>query len=393
MSTAPDIEVRASARHPLGMPAATFLRHYWQKHPLLIRGAIADFQCPLSPDDLAGLACIEGTLGRIVRFDRRRDRWHLENGPFDEERFAKLPKRDWTLLVQDVDRWDPEVRRLLRLVDFLPSWRIDDIMVSFAAPGGSVGAHVDQYDVFLLQGLGQRQWQIDARPNPSLDFREDAPIRLLQHFDASHDWLLEPGDMLYLPPGVPHFGEAQTACLTLSIGMRAPSAGELLAGFAAEQALKLDEALRYCDPDLKMPTDPAAIDHEALTRLRQTLTQAMKLDDAALGDWFGRFLSLYRAAERPRPRRISSAQILGRLEREGILVPAASVRLNFTTDGSGREGATVHGNGESIDTTLALARLITRLDCRIDANALAAISEAERATVFDLVRRGWLTWE
>lgn len=393
MSATPDIEVRASVRHPLGMPVATFLRHYWQKHPLLIRGAIANFECPLSPDDLAGLSCIEGTLGRIVRYDRRRDRWHLENGPFAEDRFAKLPKRDWTLLVQDVDRWDPEVRALLQLIDFLPRWRVDDIMVSYAVPGGSVGAHIDQYDVFLLQGLGQRQWQIDARPNPALDFREDAPIRLLQHFAASHDWILEPGDMLYLPPGVPHFGEAINECLTLSIGMRAPSAGELLAGFAAEQAMKLDEGLRYADPDLVAPADPAAIDQAALTRLRQVLNSAMALDDAALGDWFGRFLSLYRAAERPQARRISAVQILAKLDREGVLVPTTSVRLNYSADGRDHDVATVHGDGESMVTTLALARLLTRLDCRIDAAALASLCETERSCVIDLVRRGWLTWE
>ncbi|MCB1599684.1 MAG: cupin domain-containing protein [Lysobacterales bacterium] len=394
MSTsAPDIEVRASARHALGMPVAAFLRHYWQKQPLLIRGAIPDFVSPLTPDDLAGLACIDGTLGRIVRFDRKRDRWHLENGPFAEARFAKLPKRDWTLLVQDMDRWDPEVRALLRLVDFLPRWRVDDIMVSYAAPGGSVGAHVDQYDVFLLQGMGQRRWQIDARPNPSLAFRDDAPIRLLQQFEASHEWLLDPGDMLYLPPGVPHFGEAENDCLTFSIGMRAPSAGELLAGFAAEQALKLDEELRYADPDLAPTQDPGAIDHAALTRLRQTLSQAMKLDDAALGDWFGRFLSLYRAAERPRPRRISPAQISGRLEREGVLVPASSVRLNFTTDAAGRGGATLHGNGESIPVTLELARLCTALNCQIDQACFAGLDEADRASVVELTRRGWLSWQ
>jgi 50S ribosomal protein L16 3-hydroxylase len=247
--------------------------------------------------------------------------------------------------------------------------------------------------VFLLQGMGQRRWQIDARPNPPLAFREDAPIRLLQQFSSNHEWLLDPGDMLYLPPGVPHFGEAESECLTLSIGMRAPSAGELLAGFAAEQALKLDEELRYADPDLAPVQDPGAIDHTALTRLRQTLAEAMKLDDAALGDWFGRFLSLYRAAERPRPRRISAAQILGRLDREGILVPAASVRLNFTTDGSGREGATLHGNGESIDTTLALARLCTSLDCQIDGARFAGLDEADRASVIELTRRGWLSWQ
>ncbi len=385
----PAIDVRGSAARPLGMTPARFLRDYWQKRPLLIRAAIRDFRCPLTPDDLAGLSCIDGTLGRLVRHDRKRDRWHLETGPFAEQRFASLPKRDWTLLVQDVDRWDPEVRRLLELVDFLPRWRIDDVMVSYAVPGGSVGAHVDQYDVFLLQGLGHRRWQIDARSNPGLDFRDDAPIRLLKQFDASHDWVLAPGDMLYLPPGMPHFGVAEDACLTLSIGMRAPSAGELLAAFAAQNALELDEALRYADPDLTVASEPAEVDAAAVGRVRATLNAALALDDVAMADWFGRFLSVYRAAERPAPKRTSVAQIEKRLERGDALSPAASVRLNYSRDG---DAALLHGDGDSVRTSVALARRLTALEVAIDGAQWAAWADAERATLVDLVRRGWLTF-
>jgi 50S ribosomal protein L16 3-hydroxylase len=383
------IEVRGSAARPLGMTPGKFLRNYWQKHPLLIRGALAGFQCPLTPDDLAGLSCIEGTLGRLVRFDRRRDRWHLETGPFAESRFASLPERDWTLLVQDVDRWDPQVRRLLELVGFLPRWRIDDVMVSYAVAGGSVGAHVDQYDVFLLQGLGRRRWQIDARPNPPLDFRDDAPIRLLKRFDASHDWVLDPGDMLYLPPGVPHFGVAEDACLTLSIGMRAPSAGEILAAFAADNALEIDEALRYADPDLQVAIAPGEIDSSALKRVRATLNAAMALDDVAMAAWFGRFLSLYRAAERPQHKRISAAQIDQRLARGEALAAASSVRLNYSRDG---DGALLHGDGESVRTSLTLARAVTAPDVVIDGECWAAFAGTERAMLLDLVRRGWLAF-
>jgi len=369
------------------MTPEKFLRDYWQKRPLLIRGALADFPCPLTPDDLAGLSCMEGTLGRLVRFDRRRDRWHLETGPFAEARFASLPKRDWTLLVQDVDRWDPGVRRLLEWVGFLPRWRIDDVMVSYAVPGGSVGAHVDQYDVFLLQGLGSRRWQIDARPDPPLDFRDDAPIRLLRHFDATHDWVLEPGDMLYLPPGVPHFGVARDACLTLSIGMRAPSAGEWLAAFAADNALEIDEALRYADPDLQVAMAPGEIDAAALRRVRATLTEALALDDVAMADWFGRFLSLYRAAERPRPKRASAAQIGQRLARGESLVATPSVRLNYSRDG---DAALLHGDGETVRTSLMLAQACTALNMALDGTQWSASAESERATLVDLVRRGWL---
>lgn len=385
--SAPPIEVRGSARRPLGMTPAAFLRDYWGKRPLLVRGALPGFACPLTPDDLAGLACIEGSLGRIVRFDRRRDRWHLETGPFAEERFAKLGRRDWTLLVQDVDRWDPEVRALLRLVDFLPRWRIDDVMVSYAVPGGSVGAHVDQYDVFLLQGMGRRRWQIDARPGAPLDFREDAPIRLLQHFEASHDWVLEPGDILYLPPRVPHFGEAVDECLTLSLGMRAPSAAEMLAAFAAQQAQELDEAQRYADPDLRPAADPGLIDGATVTRVRRTLQQTLELDDGALADWFGRFVSLYRASSPPRPRRITRAALAQGLARGAVLVVSQDVRLNYSR---GPQGARLHGNGESLDLDPALAAGLCAPEAAIDAASWEALGEQGHAAILELARRGWL---
>ncbi|MEO5565994.1 MAG: cupin domain-containing protein, partial [Luteimonas sp.] len=170
------IEVDASVGLPLGMPAAAFLRDYWQKKPLLVRNAFPDFVAPLQPEDLAGLACEDGVLARLVEHDRASDGWRVRHGPFPEELFPALPTRDWTLLVQDVDKWDADVAALLSTFSFLPRWRIDDIMVSFAAQGGSVGAHVDQYDVFLLQGQGHRRWQIDTSANPPLQFRPDIDL-------------------------------------------------------------------------------------------------------------------------------------------------------------------------------------------------------------------------
>ena len=214
--TSPPIEIDARDLPPLGMPPEQFLRDYWQKRPLLIRNAFPGFESPIQPEDLAGLACEDGVLARIVQHDRASDGWKVSHGPFPEEMFPGMPHQDWTLLVQDVDKWDADIAALLPHFSFLPRWRIDDVMVSFAAPGGSVGAHIDQYDVFLLQAHGHRRWQIDARPNPPLGYRPDVELRLLQQFDPSHDWVLGPGDMLYLPPGVPHHGVAEDACLTFS---------------------------------------------------------------------------------------------------------------------------------------------------------------------------------
>lgn len=289
------VEVDAARLPPLGMPPAVFLRDYWQKQPLLIRNAFPGFESPIAPEDLAGLACEELALSRIVLHERDTDRWHLRHGPFQESEFPTLPDHDWTLLVQDVDKWDADVARVLEAFDFLPRWRIDDVMVSFAAPGGSVGAHVDQYDVFLLQAQGHRRWQVDASPAPDTTFRDDAELKLLRTFNPTHDWVLGPGDMLYLPPGIPHHGVAEDACLTFSVGMRAPSAAELLGDFVDTLASDADESLRYADPDLAPAKDAAEIDAEAMRRAVEALNVLRMNDPERLGDWFGRFITLYRA--------------------------------------------------------------------------------------------------
>ena len=251
----------------------------------------------------------------------REDQWKVLSGPFDDSTFAKLPESNWTLLVQDVDKWDVDTAALLDHFRFIPSWRIDDVMISYATDGGGVGAHVDQYDVFLLQGLGRRRWSIDTRPNPPTAFREDVELKLLETFSPTHTWTLEPGDMLYLPPGVPHDGVAAGACTTFSIGMRAPAAGELLFDFAAHLAESLPESQRFADPDLKPAGDAGEIDDVALRRARRTLGPvAAALDDEAFADWFGAFITRYRVAQvaAPRKRRIDRAILAERLPRASL---------------------------------------------------------------------------
>jgi 50S ribosomal protein L16 3-hydroxylase len=222
-----------------------------------------------------------------------------------------VPERDWTLLVQDVDKWDADVRELVEAFPFLPRWRIDDVMISFAVEGGSVGAHIDQYDVFLLQGMGHRHWQIDANPNQPVDFRNDAPIRLLKSFTPSHEWTLGPGDMLYLPPGLGHHGVALDPCLTFSLGMRAPAKAELIEDFALELASRAGERERYADPDLAVPTDAFEIDAAALDRVKQTLGGMAgdgAEDEAVLRRWFGRFITRYRASGNLQPPKKASTR-------------------------------------------------------------------------------------
>lgn len=382
----PPIEVFGSARQPLGMPPADFLRDYWQKRPLLIRGAFPGFESPLSPEDLAGLACEDGVLARIVAHERAHDKWMLRHGPFPEEMFPAMPHHDWTLLVQDVDKWDADVRAVLDRFDFLPRWRIDDVMISFAAPGGSVGAHVDQYDVFLLQAQGRRRWQIDSREDPPVHFRLDVELKLLQRFSPDHDWVLEPGDMLYLPPGVPHHGIAEDACLTWSIGMRAPSAAELLGDFVDTLAGEADEAQRYRDPDLAPAKDANEIDEAAMQRAIEALNVLRMNDPERLGDWFGRFITLYRSAGEAAPAEHarSRIEIEWDLQQGGRLLRHPWTRMAWRRSG---KAARLYAAGHDYNVPLRDAQRIAASD-ELDSSAYAALSEDGRDAVQALLGDG-----
>ena len=352
------LEVHGSAQHPLGMSPARFLRDYWQKRPLLIRHAFSDFQPPLQPDDLAGLACEEGALARLIVHDEKRDRWHVSSGPLGEADFAGTPNRNWTLLVQDVDKWDADVAALLEPFAFLPSWRVDDVMVSYAEDGGGVGAHVDQYDVFLLQGLGQRHWAISDDPAAPKAFRPGVELKQLVEFTPTHEWLLEPGDMLYLPPGVPHDGVAFAGpCMTFSVGMRAPSQAELTGDLADHIAERLPDDLRYTDPDLRPVTHIGEIDRATVGRLRRALPFAAALDDAMLIDWFGRFITRYRNAQvaAPSGKPLSAAALARKLTPDVQLLRHPWTRLAWSRD---RATCTLYANGEAYPATPALAQAL-----------------------------------
>ncbi len=384
------LEIDGRQLSPLGMPPKQFLRDYWQRRPLLVRQAFAGFQSPISGDDLAALSLRDDALSRLVLHDRKRHHWVLENGPFEDDRYDHVPERDWSLLVQDLDKWDLEVGALLAHFDFLPRWRIDDIMVSFAAPGGSVGAHVDQYDVFLLQGAGQRRWAIDARREPDLSLDPKAPLKLLQHFQPSHEWVLEPGDMLYLPPGVPHFGVAVDPCLTFSIGMRAPSLKELLLAWVNEAADTLDESQRHTDPGLQPPSDPTELASEAIAALDASLRRS--LDDVAaaplpIDHFMGRFLSNYRSPRQPQPRtrKLGPTAIATRLQRGATLQPDRWLRWLHT----GKQACVLHVAGISVNLPKALAQRLCRFE-PVDWQDWHALDEATRSALATLVNDGAL---
>ena len=274
------------------MPADTFLAEYWQRKPLLVRDAIDPAEAPLTGDELAGLA-LEGEVeSRLVT---GAGPWILRHGPFSEDDFLELPERDWTLLVQAVDLWVPEAAALKQRFDFLPPWRLDDVMVSYAAPGGSVGPHYDHYDVFLVQVSGRRRWQVSEYLHGEPPLVEGADLSILRDFEPVDSWLLEPGDMLYLPPRIGHWGVAEDACMTCSVGFRAPTAAEMLADLAVELTMRSDEAYLR-DPPLTADMAGEEIAPAFIDQARALLRQVLD-DDALLADWLARYMTAPKYAD------------------------------------------------------------------------------------------------
>lgn len=343
-----------------GLTPRRFLQGYWQKRPLLVRQALPGFVDPLSPDELAGLACDAEVESRLVMERGPRRRWQLFHGPQDPARLRRLPRSHWTLLVQEVDKHLPAVAALMRPFDFVPRWRLDDVMVSFAPRGGSVGPHVDGYDVFLIQGRGRRRWQVSTR-DPG-DLRAGLDLRILKRFRPEAEWVLEPGDMLYVPPGVAHHGVSLEDALTYSVGFRAARRVDVLLRVLARAADSADRERLYEDADLRPAREPGEIDEAALRRLRAIVRaesgRALSHDFARL---MGELLTEPRGAPpRPRSRRLDPAELARRLRSGARLAPVATSRLAFVRADAGCL-LFVDGRTQALPPGLAgLAALVTR---------------------------------
>jgi len=303
-----------------------FLERFWQRAPGWFPAAMPGFRPPITPDELAGLACEEEVESRLV-IGNVATRFRLEHGPFEEDRFGGLPRRDWTLLVQDVDKHVPEVARLLEPFRFLPDWRIDDIMVSFAAPGGSVGPHTDQYDVFLLQAQGRRRWQLSERFAPTL--RSDCDIKVLERFEPERELIAEPGDILYLPPNVAHFGLALDEAMTFSIGFRAPDQRELSGALARELATDARLGERFTDAGRAVASDATELAAGDLARLRDLLRRGLAPSDAELDTFIGRYLTRSKHNLELPGEPTSAEQVRRRLERGERLVRRVGSRWTW----------------------------------------------------------------
>jgi 50S ribosomal protein L16 3-hydroxylase len=262
-----------------------FLAQHWQRKPLLIRHALAAFKTPLPADELAGLAMEDEVESRIV--EQCDGRWLLTQGPFAESDFQR--ENPWTLLVQAVDHYIPAVAQLRQLVDFLPQWRIDDVMVSYAVDGGSVGPHYDNYDVFLLQGEGERRWQLGEHCNSDTPLLPHDELRILRDFNCVQEYVLGPGDILYVPPGVAHWGTAIGECTTFSIGFRAPRLNDMVSRWADKLLEQMDSELHYSDSHIEPATRAGEIRSRDLERVRAQLQAA--LDEEIGSQWFGELVT------------------------------------------------------------------------------------------------------
>ncbi len=269
-----------------GLSVNEFLRDYWQKKPLLIRQAIPRFSGLVDQQQLLALASTEEVQARLVT--QRQGKFVLKQAPFEPEDLDRLGKTKWTVLVQGVNHYLPEAAALLKHFSFIPHTRLDDLMVSYASKGGGVGPHFDSYDVFLLQGSGHRRWQISAQADRSLI--PGAPLRILRDFRVGQEWVLEPGDMLYLPPHYAHNGIAEDDCMTYSIGFRTPAYQELAEQFLVYLQDRIEVDGMYADPDLKTQKHPSEISAAMLKQTEQAIKH-VRWDRDDIANFLGCYLS------------------------------------------------------------------------------------------------------
>ncbi len=268
----------------------TFLKDYWQKKPVLIRQAFPDFISPLSGEELAGLALEDWVESRLV-VEHGKTPWELRTGPFTEKDFAQLPESHWTLLVQAVDQIAPEVSEILDNFRFLPNWRLDDIMISYAVDQGSVGPHFDYYDVFLLQAEGTRTWKVGQHCDASSPKLDGTALNILREFKEEDQWTLMPGDMLYLPPQFAHWGIANGECMTYSIGFRAPSKADIINDFTAEYVSHLQNDERFTDANSRNLQHPGLITPTDIAQV-QSILQQLAAEPELIASWFGQYMTL-----------------------------------------------------------------------------------------------------
>ncbi len=355
------------------MSPEQFLAEYWQKKPLLVRGAIDAFCAPLSRDEVLDLACSDEPESRLIRHDGKA--WQLDHGPFKRGDFKR--RTPWTVLVQGVNLFSDAADELLHRFDFIPAARLDDLMVSYATDGGGVGPHFDSYDVFLLQGMGQRRWQVGNQRDLALV--EGAPLRILENFTPTDEWVLNAGDMLYLPPHYAHNGVAIGECMTWSVGFRAPSTQELARGFLEHLSERIDVPGRYADPDLKLPAHRAQIDDSMMKRV-EAMIREVRWDSDDVREFLGEYLTEPKGHVffDPPEKSLSLSAFKKKFAARGIRLHRKT-QILFC-------GTRFFINGEALEASDAEGEMLKAL---ADRRALPATSECS-SELLDLLHEWWL---
>ena len=365
---------------PTEVSESVFLRDYWQQKPLLIPQAFPEFVNPLDENELAGLACDEEASSRFMQHVQGNE-WRMCMGPLDESFFEELSGNRWSLLVSDIEKLLPDFRSYLQPFRFIPDWRIDDLMISYAPVGGSVGAHIDQYDVFLLQASGVREWQIETTPRKGHQVSASSNVSLLSDFHADKIMNLSTGDMLYLPPEYAHHGIAKAeACMTWSVGFRAPSADEMLPSILNYLIDELDNTDRFTDPGRASASSPGLLSKGDQKKLRHIVREALISNDEQLDNWIGRYLTEAKQAT-------DNAEVLTRdwgyvkgvFNSAERLVVATDKNMAYTQSHS---GATLFADGDQHECSAALAMQIC--DNRwLTLDHIAAMDQAAVTTLYN----------
>lgn len=367
---------------------AQFLAEYWQKQPLVVRGAWPGFRDRLTPEELAGLACEEGVQSWLMLEQDGAEPEETRPGPFTDADFLSLPDTGWTLRVADVEKHAPDLATLLEPFRFIPDWRIQGLTVSYAPPPGTVGPRANDGDVFLVQGQGRRYWQI-ARRTSAPDADETAA-----GFAPQWEWALEPGDLLYLPPGILYRGATLESSLTYTVDCRAPSHRELLNSFLEFLQEGIDPDARYADPDLTVPDNPGAIGPAALARVRELLRQTIALDDETLAVWFGRTLSAPKPGfeAEPEPEPYDEEELWEHLRAGGNLERNPGSRFYYIAEPERETVLFVDGQEFALGSDVAF---VAPLLCRHRVLTPALLREAlkqpdARQLLLDLLNEGYL---
>ena len=360
-----------------GLTPAQFMKRHWHKKPLLVRQAIPGFKPLLDRTALVALAGQEGVESRLIVNSGKG--WKMKHGPLPKRSLPPFSQKAWTFLVQGVDLHHDGVHALMQQFRFVPDARLDDLMISFATDGGGVGPHFDSYDVFLLQAHGQRRWRIGRQKD--LSMQPGVPLKILQNFEPEEEFVLNPGDMLYLPPKYAHDGIAEGECMTWSIGFRSPQAGELarelLQGLADEAAELVGEAV-YRDPQQPAVAQPALIPAELQSFAHEALAQAQR-DPRWLAMLLGEYLSapkdnVWFDSREAQP--WASGQGVALHRRSRMLYDAQHIFLNG-------EGFAVAGRDARLLRRLADQRALSARDC-------AALSASAQEALAEWAQAGWL---